>query len=94
MDISLLMKKKKDINSKNISEMPAKSRILFAEGGTKKLLSIEKTLKKYGGLSAADLVDLTHRDNTPWSKSFKGLGKLYSAMKLDTIKEYHHYEEV
>ena len=85
---------KKDINSKNISEMPAKSRILFAEGGTKKLLSIEKTLKKYGGLSAADLVDLTHRDNTPWSKSFKGLGKLYSAMKLDTIKEYHHYEEV
>ena len=85
---------KKDINSKNISEMPAKSRILFAEGGKKKLLSIEKTLKKYGGLSAADLVDLTHRDNTPWSKSFKGLGKLYSAMKLDTIKEYHHYEEV
>ena len=71
--------------------MPAKSRILFAEDGTEKLLSIEKTLKKYGGLSAADLVDLTHRDNTPWSKSFKGL-KLYSTMKLDIIKEYHQYE--
>ena len=85
---------KKDIDSKNISEMPAKSRILFAEYGTEKLISIEKTLKKYGNLSAADLVDLTHKDNAPWSKSFKGLGKLYSAMKLDTIKKYHHYEEL
>ena len=85
---------KKDIDSKNISEMPAKSRILFAECGTEKLISIEKTLKKYGSLSAADLVDLTHKDNAPWSKSFKGLGKLYSAMKLDTIKEYHQYEEL
>lgn len=74
--------------------MPAKSRILFAEDGTEKLLSIEKTLKKYGGLSAADLVDLTHKDNTPWSKSFKGLGKLYSTLKLDTIKEYHQYEKL
>lgn len=83
---------KKDIDSRNIAEMPAKSRILFAEDGTEKLLSIEKTMKKYGGLSAADLVDLTHKDNTPWSKSFKGLGKLYSTMKLDIIKEYHQYE--
>ena len=83
-----------DIDSENILEMPSKSRILFAKDGTEKLLSIEKTLKKYGGLSATDLVDLTHRDNTPWSKSFKRIGKLYSAMKLDTIKEYHHYEEL
>lgn len=44
---------------------------------------------KYG-----PVVDLTHKDNAPWSKSFKGLGKLYSAMKLDTIKEYHQYEEL
>lgn len=85
---------KKDIDSKNISEMPAKSRILFAEYGTEKLISIEKTLKKYGDLSAADLVDLTHRDNAPWSKSFKSIGKLYSTIKLDTIKEYHKYEEL
>ena len=84
----------KDIDSRNISEMPAKSRILFAENGTEKLISIEKTLKKYGSLSATDLVDLTHKDNSPWSKSFKGLGKLYSSMKLDTIKKYHQYEEL
>ena len=87
-------REEKDIDSTNIAEMPAKSRILFAEDGTEKLLSIEKTLKKYGILSASDLVNLTHKDNTPWSKSFKGLGKLYSAMKLDTIKEYHKYEEL
>ena len=84
----------KNIDSRNISEMPAKSRILFAENGTEKLISIEKTLKKYGSLSATDLVDLTHKDNSPWSKSFKGLGKLYSSMKLDTIKKYHQYEEL
>ena len=84
----------KDIDSRNISEMPAKSRILFAEYGTEKLISIEKTLKKYGSLSATDLVDLTHKDNSPWSKSFKGLGKLYSSMKLDTIKKYHQYEKL
>ena len=84
----------RDIDSRNISEMPAKSRILFAENGTEKLISIEKTLKKYGSLSATDLVDLTHKDNSPWSKSFKGLGKLYSSMKLDTIKKYHQYEEL
>ena len=84
----------KDIDSRNISEMPAKSRILFAENGTEKLISIEKTLKKYGSLSATDLVDLTHKDKSPWSKSFKGLGKLYSSMKLDTIKKYHQYEEL
>ena len=35
-----------DIDSKNISEMPSKSRILFAEDGTEKISSIEKTLQK------------------------------------------------
>lgn len=83
-----------DIDSKNISEMPSKSRILFAEDGTEKILSIEKTLKKFGGLSASELVDLTHREKAPWSKSPKGIGKLYSTMKLDTIRQYHKFEEV
>lgn len=82
------------IDNKNISEMPAKSRILFAEYGTEKLISIEKTLKKYGSLSATDLVELTHKANAPWAKSFKEHGKLYSAMKMDTIKKYHRYEEL
>lgn len=81
-----------DIDSKNIFEMPAKSRILFAEDGTGKVLSIEKTLKKYGGLSAAELVDLTHRQDAPWSRTTKSSCISYSPIKLDTIKEYHKYE--
>mgnify|MGYP003299097472 FL=1 len=51
-----------DRDSKNIFEMPAKSRIIFAEEGTEKILSIDKTLKKYGSLSASELVDLTHKE--------------------------------
>ena len=83
-----------DIDSKNIFEMPAKSRILFAEDGTEKILSIEKTLKKYGDLSAAELVDLTHRKDAPWSKSIKSKLLSYSQIKLNVIKEYHKYETI
>lgn len=81
-----------DIDSKNIFEMPAKSRILFAEDGTEKILSIERTLKKYGDLSAAELVDLTHKQNAPWSKTTKSSWILYSPIKLETIREYHKFE--
>lgn len=84
----------KDIESNSISEMPSKSRILFAEDGTEKMISIDKTLKKYGSLSASELVDLTHREKAPWSKSCKSIGVLYSTIKLDTIKKYHKYEEI
>lgn len=87
-------KEMKDIDSKNIFEMPSKSRILFAEDGTEKILSIEKTLKKYGSLSAAELVNLTHRQDAPWSKTTKSNWILYSPIKLETIKEYHRFEVI
>lgn len=83
---------KGDIDSKGIFEMPAKSRILFAEDGTGKIVSIEKTLKKYGTLTATELVDLTHRENSPWNKTYKNEEKLYSQIELDIIKEYHKFE--
>lgn len=83
-----------DIDSKNIFEMPAKSRIIFAEEGTEKILSIDKTLKKYGSLSASELVDLTHREETPWFKTFKGIEEVYSSIELDIIKQYHKFEEI
>ena len=38
-------------------ELPARSRILFAEDGTEKIISIDRTLKKYGMLTAAQLVE-------------------------------------
>lgn len=87
-------KETKDIDSKNVFEMPAKSRIIFAEDGTEKILSIDKTLKKYGSLTASELVDLTHRQDSPWSRTSKNTFILYPIIKLDTIKEYHRFEEI
>lgn len=83
-----------DIDSKNIYEMPTKSRIMFAEDGTEKIISIERTLKKYANLSASELVGLTHHENTPWSKTPKGEENLYSIIELDVIKKYHKNEEL
>ncbi len=83
-----------DIDNKNIFEMPAKSRIIFAEDGTEKILSIDKTLRKYGSLSASQLVDLTHKEKTPWSKTFKGTEEVYSSIDPDIIKQYHIHEKI
>lgn len=82
----------RDIDSTNIFEMPAKSRILFAEDGTGKIVSIEKTLKKYGDLTATELVGLTHKQDSPWNKTYKNEEVAYSQIELDTIKEYHKFE--
>ncbi len=87
-------KETENIDSSNVYEMPAKSRILFAEDGTEKILSIERTLKKYGELTASQLVDLTHKEKAPWSITPKSSCLSYSPIKLDTIKEYHKYETI
>lgn len=80
------------IDSKNVSEMPAKSRILFAEDGTGKILSIESTLKRYGKMTASQLVDLTHKQDSPWNKTSKSDDSIYIPIELDTIKKYHKFE--
>ena len=49
--------------------MPSRSRILFAKRWDKKIKSIDNTIKKYGNLSAGELVDVTHKKNTPWDLS-------------------------
>ncbi len=87
---NLIDEKKYDIDT-TVSEMPAKSRILFAKDGTEKIISIDNTLKKYGNLSAAQLVDLTHRKNTPWSITHKSKFT-NSTIELEIIKQYHKYE--
>ncbi len=84
---------KKDIDT-TVSEMPAKSRILFAENGTEKIISIDNTLKKYGHLTAGQLVDLTHRENAPWTKTTKSTWIFYSEIKPEIIKEYHKFEMI
>lgn len=51
----------------DIAPMPARSRILFAEDGLRKLQSIDSTIEAYGGMPAMELVARTHRQGTPWS---------------------------
>lgn len=87
-------KETKDIKSNTLMEMPTKSRILFAEDGTQKLQSIEETLKKYGNLSASQLVDITHREKSPWSMSCQVIKLGAIEIKRDTIKKYHSYEVI
>lgn len=87
------IEKEKDINVTSILEMPSKSRILFAEDGLTKVKSIEKTLNIYGELSASKLVDITHKESTPWTMTGKGMlfNKIISE---DIILKYHVNESV
>lgn len=69
-----------------VSPMPFKSRILFAEDGIRKLDSIDKTLDRYLKYSSTELVNLTHKKDSPWDIS----NKLNSAKILDeVIIKYH-----
>ena len=74
-------------------QMSSQSRIIASKNGLKKLLSIEKTINKYGKYTASELVELTHKKNTPWKKTGSGLisNKL---IKDELIKEYHYNETV
>lgn len=68
-----------------------RSRIISSDNGVRKICSIDKTLDKFGKLSAKQLVKLTHSENSPWSKSPKGQ---YKTINDDTILKYHQYELV
>ena len=60
---------------------------MFAENGVEKASIIDKTLKKYGDMSASELVGITHKNNTPWSKTYDG--KAYEEIQDNTILKYH-----
>lgn len=77
-----------EIDIDGILEMPFRSRILFAEYGVEKIKSIDETIKKYGCLSASDLVALTHKKYTPWSISGEGKD-VNRIITDDVIKQYH-----
>lgn len=88
------IEKESNIESKGISEMPSKSRILFAEDGLEKIQNIDETLNKYGLLKANELVNLTHRKDTPWDKTAKRAWPLTARIENHTIKEYHKNEVI
>lgn len=76
----------------NVKELPARSRILFAKNGAKKLCSIDQTIQKYGKYTAGALVDLTHRAGSPWSHVDST--KTYQPISDELIRTYHHIERV
>ena len=78
-----------DIMHDEKNRMPIKSRILFSEDGQRKLRSIDRTLERYHMYSAEELVQLTHRERTPWSVTEKGP---YQTISDDDIRRYHRYE--
>lgn len=73
-------------------EMPLRSLISFAEDGHEKLLSIDKTLEKYGCYSAIQLVEITHTDDSPWKRTYDGT--YHKIIPFDIIKQYHCLEEI
>lgn len=79
----------KEILFSKIEEMPTKSRILFAENGILKVSSIDKTLDKYEKYTASELVDLTHKENSPWDIASK---KELKKISNDLILEFHKNE--
>lgn len=73
-------------------KMQSRSRILVSKDGLKKLISIDKTLEKYKNFTASQLVELTHRKNSPWNVSGEGQ-VLYKEITDDLIINFHKYEE-
>lgn len=78
-----------DVQS-STKELPARSRILFAEDGVEKLRSIDETIQKYGKYSAGELVELTHRPGSPWARVDSS--RPYQIISDDLILAYHHIE--
>ena len=73
-----------------VSEMPAKSRILFAKDGIDKITSINSTIEKYKNCSASCLVDITHRNETPWKITMLNGNATISD---DNILKFHKNEK-
>ena len=73
-----------------VKELPARSRILFAKDGAEKLLSIDKTIEKYGKYTAGVLVDLTHRAGSPWS--YVDSSRAYQIISDELIMAHHYIE--
>lgn len=73
--------------------LPIRSRLLASEDGLYKVASINKTLKKYGHLSGQELVDLTHKNGSPW-KHYKNGKSKNKIIEDDIILKYHIKETI
>lgn len=92
-----VFKRKRDIDIDEISatrdsDDSDASRILYSFQGSDKLAAIERTLDKYSSFSAPDLVNITHKKDSPWSKVYDG--ESFKEIPKDIIKKYHKYEKI
>lgn len=77
------------LQEKNINPMLAK---LVSQTDSKNIMdSILNVLKKYATKSASELVDITHRPGTPWSRVYKP-EELHIPIKDDVIKKAYSQE--
>ena len=83
---------KEAIESLEQYKMAIRSRILFAEDGLEKLKTIEDTIEKYDKYTANELVNITHKGETPWQIAFDG--GAYTEISKKIIFEYHCNEIV
>ena len=77
---------------KGVKEQISRSRFMVLQDGMNRLLFIDDTLKKYKNCKARDLVSITHADKSPWS--MKDYKKEFQEIDDETIKLYHHNEEI
>ncbi|MCL2859283.1 MAG: restriction endonuclease subunit S [Oscillospiraceae bacterium] len=83
-------KKELSVSQKLASSI--KKRIMATEDGSNKINIIDKTIEKYGDMTASQLVDLTHNKNTPWYVSPRK--KNFSKIKDEDIIKYHKNETI
>lgn len=74
-------------------KLPIRSRIMVAENGIQKILSIDKSIEKYGHLTAHQLVDITHKDSSPWSNA-GACSSRNEEISDELILKYHKYETI
>lgn len=71
--------------------LPIKSRILISKNGYRKLMSIENTLARLKGLTTNELIEMTHKDKTPWTINDRG-EKSFKVISDKDILTHHCYE--
>ena len=81
----------KDMKINKQYEMPVRSRIIASNDGIEKINSIDETLKKYKNYDTQGLIELTHKEGTPWTINDKGK-KSYKEISDDDILKYHIHE--
>lgn len=72
-----------------VKNMPLRSRILSSHNGVKKVISVDKIIEKYSKYTANELVELTHKKQTPWSVTEKN-----KIIKDKDILKYHINETI